>query len=163
MRIILTPNKARKMRLTTLTWVLLALAGMVQAQPNYAHKAKGRVKITAATEIGGTIVQPGKYDVREVNTAEGTELVFSHSVMDPFVQETVWPYEDVVVARARADEQSLNTASKKTHLEIAPQSAEAVALEIRGKNVEYVLSPSALEPTSVPSAMAGSAAGDPNQ
>jgi hypothetical protein len=126
--------------------VVLALAGFANAEATssaHSHKAKdGRLTITAPTEVGGAILQPGDYEVRESNSPSGPVVEFVHHFWNELASELLQADEEEVVARVKFTEQALNSPSKHTHLMLASNTADATGLEIRGNAVGYVFDPS---------------------
>src|ERR1700694_525712 len=71
--------------------VILALAGFANADAMsaaHAHKGKkGSLKITTPTEVGGVILQPGDYEVKEVKSPNGPVVEFVHLFETPWAPE----------------------------------------------------------------------------
>jgi len=135
-----------KRNLAALLLGMVALAGVASAA-GHAHKSKtGHLKIATPTEVGGTILQPGDYSVREINSPDGAMVEFVQVNYDPAAPEGIWPYEEEVVARVKTTEQVLSERPKHTQLQLAPEAANAIALEIRGDAVEYLFEQSPVEP-----------------
>jgi hypothetical protein len=129
--------------------VVLALAGFANADAMYsAHShagKKGSMKITAPTEVGGIILQPGDYQVKEVNSPSGPVVEFVHLFDNFYVQDSGLPVHDQeVVGQVRVTEQAVSSTPKRTQLLLASDTANATALEIRGDDVEYLFAPSEL-------------------
>jgi hypothetical protein len=132
-------NPITKRNFAALFVAMVVLAGVANAE-GHAHKAKkGRLKITMPTQAGDALLQPGDYTVREVNSKDGAVVEFVRVTFDTTVQEGVWPYEEEVVARVKSSEQALSAPPKHTQLLLAPEAANAIALEIRGDAVKYLL------------------------
>jgi hypothetical protein len=128
--------------------VVLALAGFANADAMssaHSHKGKkGNLKITAPTEVGGTILQPGDYEVKEVNSPSGSVVEFVH-LFDNFTAPEGLPVHDQeVVARVKFTGQALSSLPNRTQLQLASNTANAIALEIRGDDVEYLFGPTQL-------------------
>src|SRR5262252_7489516 len=77
-----------------LSGIVLAFAGFAHAgsvgtQPSQkAEKAKkGTLKIAAATNVGGLRLEPGEYEVKQVNSAAGSVVRFTRYTYDPYAQE----------------------------------------------------------------------------
>jgi membrane-associated protease RseP (regulator of RpoE activity) len=121
--------------------VVLALAGFANADGMYSahsHKAKkGHLTITAPIEVGGAILQPGNYEVREANSPSGSVVEFVHQFRNELASELVQADEEEVVARVQYTEQALSSPPKHTRLILASDTAEAASLEIRGSAVGY--------------------------
>src|ERR1700694_2070543 len=62
--------------------VVLALAGFANASSMYSshsHKAKkGHFTLTSSTDVGGITLQPGDYEVKEVEPPSGPAVEFVH-------------------------------------------------------------------------------------
>lgn len=115
--------------------VVLALTGFAHAE----HKAKtGHMTITTATEIGGVMLQPGNYDVREVKTADGPKVEFVRHVWNEQASELVQADEEVVVGRVNVSEQALGATPKHTQIVSQSNDKNTAVLEIRGDAVAYV-------------------------
>jgi hypothetical protein len=116
--------------------VILALATFANAE---IHKAKkGSLKITATTEVGGIVLQPGDYEVKEINSASGPAVEFVHLFDNFTVGDSGLPvHNEEIVGQVKVTEQALSSAPKHTQLQVAANPAEAVALEIRGDDVSY--------------------------
>ena len=135
-------SSARTLTLAVVFASLLAFVGTAHAD-GHSHKVKkGNLKIKTLTVVGGTILQPGDYEVRKVSSPDGTMVEFVQVVYVPASPETFWPYEEQVVARVKSTEQALSAPPKHTRLQLAPETMIASVLEIRGDEVEYVFAPS---------------------
>ncbi len=126
--------------------VVLAFAGFANAaamSSAHSHKGKkGNLKITASTEVGGIILQPGDYQVREVTSPSGPVVEFVHQFRNELASELGQADEEEVVARVQYTEQVLSSTPKYTRLILASNAADAASLEIRGNAVGYVFDPS---------------------
>jgi hypothetical protein len=129
--------------------VVLTFAGVANAvamSSAHAHKVKsGQLTITAPTEVGGTILQPGEYEVKEANSPTGPviEFVAHHDGNELAVGEQLAQVdEEEVVARVRFTEQALSSPPKHTQLILASNAADASGLQIRGNDVSYAFAPS---------------------
>lgn len=126
---------------------VLAFAGVVNANAlsfAHVHKAKkGHLTIMAPTEVGGTILQPGDYEVKVVNSASEAVLEFVHQFRNKLGSELVQADQEEVVASVKFTEQALNSTPKRTQLMLASwYSTDVIGLEIRGSAVGYVFAPS---------------------
>lgn len=131
-----------KRNLAALLMGMVALTGVANAE-GHAHKGKtGNLKITAPTKVGGTILQPGDYRVREINSPDGAVVEFVLQTFDVFAPDGTSPYDEEVVARVKTTEQVLSERPKHTELRHASDAESAVALDIRGDAVEYQFEPS---------------------
>lgn len=125
--------------------VMLALTGFANAGGMYSshwHKAKrGNFTITAPTEVGGIILQPGEYEVREAKSPSGPVIEFARQFRNELASELVQADQEEVVARVQYTEQALSSPLKRTQLILASDAgsdtAEAARLEIRGSAVGY--------------------------
>jgi hypothetical protein len=123
--------------------VVLAFAGVANAHAMslaHAHKAKkGHLTIMASTEVGGTILQAGEYEVREAKSSSGPVIEFVHQFRNESASELVQADQEEVVAQMQFTKQELNSPSKQTQLMLASwYSTEAIGVEIRGNAVGYV-------------------------
>jgi hypothetical protein len=126
---------------------VLVFAGLANADAMssaHPHKGKkGTMTITSPTEVGGLTLQPGDYQVREVNSPSGPVVEFVHLFDNIYVQDTGLPFHDQeVVGQVRVTEKALSSLPKHTQLILASDTAEAASLEIRGSAVGYEFPPS---------------------
>lgn len=127
--------------------LILAFAAFANADAmssGHSHKGKkGSLKITAQTEVGGITLQPGDYEVKEVNSASGTVVEFVRQFDDFTVQDSGLPvHNQEVVGLVQVTEQALSAPPKQTQLQLEPKTADAIGLVIRGDDVEYSFAPS---------------------
>ena len=139
--------------------VVLALAAFTNAaamSSAHSHKGKkGTLTITAPTEVGGIILQPGDYRVREINSPSGPVVEFVHLFDNFTAQEGLPVHDQEVVGQVKVTEQALSLPAKQTQLMLSSwYSTDAIGLEIRGNAVGYVFAPSQM--TVKPGAMATS-------
>jgi len=136
---------ARRAHLATVLLAgVVALAGVAKAE-GHSHKAKsGGLTITSPTEVGGTILQPGEYEVREANSADGRVVEFVHHFRNETASELVQADEEEVAVRVKFTGQALNEPPKQTQLQLASNTHDATGVEIRGNAVEYVFAPAQL-------------------
>ena len=86
-----------RMRLfTALAGIVLAFGGFAQAgsigaqHSQKAEKAKkGTLKIAAASNVGGLRLEPGEYEVKQVNSAAGPVVRFTRYTCNPYALEGV--------------------------------------------------------------------------
>lgn len=86
-----------RMRLfTALAGIVLAFGGFAQAgsigaqHSQKAEKAKkGTLKIAAASNVGGLRLEPGEYEVKQVNSAAGPVVRFTRYTYNPYALEGV--------------------------------------------------------------------------
>jgi hypothetical protein len=133
-------TSARKYNTAALFAVLLALTSFANAESLFGgHKGKiGNLKITVPTEVGGVSLQPGEYEVKEVNAPNGRAVEFIREVYNPYAQEGLNPHEEEVVGQVEFTSQALDAAPKHTQLVLTPDTQKAMALKVRGGAVEYV-------------------------
>jgi len=127
--------------------VILALATFANADAMHSahsHKGKkGTLKITVPTDVGGIVLQPGDYEVKEVESPSGPVVEFVHLFDNFTVGDSGLPvHEQEIVGQVKVSEQALSSRPKHTQLQLASNTAEAVALEIRGDDVAYEFAPS---------------------
>jgi hypothetical protein len=123
--------------LAALLGVILALAGFANAANS--HKSKtGSLTIAVPTEVGGVVLQPGDYEVREINSASGAAVEFVRLFDNLVASEGMPIYDEEVVAEVPFTGQALSAAPKQTQLRLAPDKTRATALEIRGNAVDYL-------------------------
>jgi hypothetical protein len=123
--------------------VVLALAAFASAadmSSGHSHK-KGNLKITAQTEVGGIVLQPGDYQVREIDSAGGPVVEFIHLFNNYTAQEGLPVYEQAVVGQVKVTEQALSSLPTHTQLQLASKTADAIGLVIRGDDVAYSFAP----------------------
>jgi plastocyanin len=123
--------------------VVLSLAGVASAHAMSLARAhtskKGHLTIMASTEVGGTILQAGEYEVREAKSSSGPVIEFVQQFHNESSSELVQADQEKVVARMQFTKQELNSPSKQTELMLASwYSTEAIGVEIRGNAVGYV-------------------------
>ena len=142
-----------RMRLVT------ALAGIVLAFAGFAHAGavgtsasqkpqkakKGTLNITVATDVGGITLEPGKYEVKQVNSATGPVVRFTRFTFNaPY---PVWSesyeggrpeYDWETVAEVKVTMQPLASKTIRTELLLASNGDKALGLEIRGNSFDYL-------------------------
>lgn len=123
--------------------MVMALAGFANAQttPSHSHK-KGMLKITAPTEVGGTVLQAGNYTVRETKSPDGPVVEFIRVVHNEQASELVQADEEELVARVKFTPQVLSAAPK--HTQVASNTNDATSLEIRGNPIAYTFTSAAM-------------------
>jgi hypothetical protein len=126
--------------------VILALGTFASAgdmQSGHSHKGKkGDLKITVQTEVGGIVLQPGDYQVREIDSASGPMMEFVRQFENFTVTDSGLPqYEQETAGQVKVSEQALSSLPKHTHLQLEQKTADAIALVIRGDNVAYSFAP----------------------
>jgi hypothetical protein len=122
--------------------VILALAAFASAADGHSHKGKkGDLKITVQTEVGGIVLQPGDYQVREIDSASGPVVEFVRLFNNYTAQEGLPVYEQETVGQVKVSEQALSSLPKHTQLQLEPKTADAIGLTIRGDDVAYSFAP----------------------
>jgi hypothetical protein len=141
---------------------VLVLAGFANADAMssaHSHKGKkGAMTITVPTEVGGILLQPGEYEVKEANSPGGLVIEFVHLWTDYTIGDSGRTlYNQDVVGQVKVTEQALSSPPKHTQLILASETAKATSLEIRGSAISYEFDQPALSaaPNAAPSAMAG--------
>ena len=127
---------------TALASLVLVLAGFAHADsagPHRSQKAKkGTLKITVATDVGGVTLEPGNYEVKQVNSSAGPVIRFTRVTYDPYAPEAVPAYQWEVVAEVKCAVEPLASTPQRTALLFASNSPRAIGLEIRGNSVDYL-------------------------
>ncbi|PYX96497.1 MAG: hypothetical protein DMG71_05595 [Acidobacteria bacterium] len=131
---------------TAVAGIILALSGAAYADGTTAAatsqkplKAKGgTLKISEATDVAGVILEPGKYEVKQVNSKAGLAIRFTLFTYDHFAEEAQSPYEWDVVAEVKVTVQPLTSKATHTDLKVASDGRKAIALQIRGNSFEYL-------------------------
>jgi hypothetical protein len=120
---------------------MFALGGIAHAETANAswHKGKtGTMKLTAPTEVGGVLLQPGNYEVKPRKSPAGAAIEFARWIENPYAQEALPVWNRELIATVPAVPRMLSSAPSTTELLLAPaDSAKATGLQIRGDNVEY--------------------------
>jgi hypothetical protein len=105
-------------------------------------KAKGgTLKISAAADVGGVTLEPGEYEVKQVNSPAGPVIRFTSVTLNPFAEyaeESLPPYWWEVVAKVKVTMRPLASKATRTELRLAPDGVTAIALQIRGNSVDYL-------------------------
>lgn len=121
--------------------VLFAMTGIAQAEAvnvAWSKSARGTLKITVPTEVGGTLLPPGSYEVKVRNSGGSSAVEFARWTYNPYAQEGLPVWDREVVATVNAIPQETASAARHTGLLLASSGgSRAVALQIRGESVEY--------------------------
>jgi hypothetical protein len=137
---------------TALAGIILALAGLAHAgtvgtqRSQKPQKAKkGTVNITVATDVGGITLEPGEYEVKQVNSATGPVVRFTRFTFNaPY---PIWSesyeggrpeYDWETVAEVKVTMQPLASTAIRTKLLLASNGDKALGLEIRGNSFDYL-------------------------
>jgi hypothetical protein len=133
---------------TALAGVLLVFSGVaygngpVAAASSRLPKAKGgTLKISAAADVGAVTLEPGEYEVKQVNSPAGPVIRFTSVTLNPFAgyaEESLPPYWREVVAKVKVTMQPLASKATRTELRLASDGLKAVALQIRGNGFDYL-------------------------
>jgi hypothetical protein len=115
-----------------LACLALALAGSADAKTK-----KGTLKIMAAANIGGVTLEPGEYEVKQVNSSVGPVIRFTRITYNPYAPEAVYAYQWDVVAEVRCTVEPLASTPQHTVLLFDPNSTKIIGLQIRGNSVTY--------------------------
>lgn len=119
----------------------LALGGSAFAQTNNLKVGKtGQFTLKQEAKVGGTLLAPGNYEVRQRSTSTGHYMEFTlvteqanASESRPFISD----YR--VVAKIPCSMEALNTPVARTSEQISNGTvAQLKSLEIRGENVEHL-------------------------
>ncbi|HET7208990.1 MAG TPA: hypothetical protein VFI95_20610 [Terriglobales bacterium] len=142
---------SRRNLLTAIAGVVLAFSGIAYAAGaadpvatkayQKAPKAKGgTLTISAATDVGSVTLEPGKYEVKQVNSPAGPVIRFTLVTPNPYAEyaEESLPLSWwEVVARVKVTMQPLTSKATRTALRFEPDGSQAVALQIRGNSFDY--------------------------
>jgi hypothetical protein len=90
------------------------LSALAAAAPDHS-KEIGSLKLAAATMFGDVVLQPGKYEVSDVNVGEKHFVEFSQIVEDDYVPEGQSVYVRQVVARVGSTPETLDAIAALTH------------------------------------------------
>lgn len=131
-------------RLIAILGTALAFAEFAQAEsvpsqnPQKVEKArKGTLYIAAAMNIGGLTLEPGDYEVKQVNSAAGPVVRFTRLTYNAFAEDSASLYEWETVGEVRVTLQTLTAKAKHTGLMRGSDGA-AIGLEISGNRVDYL-------------------------
>jgi hypothetical protein len=134
--------------LTALAGIILAFAGLAHAgavstaRSEKPQKSKeGTLKIAVATDVGGVTLEPGEYEVKQVNSPAGPVVRFTSVTVNPYAEyaeESLPPYWWEVVAKVKVTMQPLASRAVHTELRFASEGGKAVALQIRGNSYDYL-------------------------
>ena len=132
--------------------IVTALAGAVLVFAGFAHAGavgtqrsqqaekskKGTLIIAAATEIGGLTLEPGEYEVKQVNAASGPVVKFVKYTYNPYAQEGLSVHQWDEAGKVRVTLQSMDSKAARTELLTAADSDKPVGLQIRGNSFQYL-------------------------
>lgn len=104
------------------------------------HEHAGKsdtLKIAGATDLGGVVLQPGKYDVRHIDSGKEHFVEFAQTIRNDYAPEGMTVYEQKVVARVNCTREPLDSTVART--ELLPKTDGTTAhLEIRGEKVVHL-------------------------
>ena len=129
--------------------LFIALSGMVLAFAGFAHAGsvdtprsakakKGTLNIAAATTVGGLRLEPGEYEVKQVNSAAGPVVRFTRYTYNAYAPEGQSVYEWETIGEAKVTMQALVSKAEHTKLLLPANGDKAIGLEIRGNSAEYL-------------------------
>ena len=125
--------------------IILALAGLAHAgvvgmeRPQKAEKAKkGTLIITVAAEVRGVTLEPGEYEVKQVNSKSGPVVRFTKYTYNPYAQEGLSVHQWDVVAEVSVTLQSLASKAERTQLLADSKGDKPIGLQIRGNSFDYL-------------------------
>jgi hypothetical protein len=131
--------------LTALAGIVLAFArfadaGAVGTQPSQKAEngKKGTLNIAVATNVGGLRLEPGTYEVKQVNSAAGPVVRFTRYTYNPYAQEGQSVHQWETIGEAKVTMQALASKAKHTRLLVASNSDKPIGLEISGKSADYL-------------------------
>ena len=137
-----------KQRIVTRMPVLAILAGTILALTGLAHAdismqqphkvKKGTFETTVATKLGAVTLEPGSYEVKEVDSTTGPFLRFTKVTENYQVPEGLPVYDWEVVAEVKCTVEPLQSKTEHTGFLLASDTGKAVGLKIRGSSVEYL-------------------------
>jgi hypothetical protein len=130
---------------TALAGIVLAFAGFAHAGPGGTQRSrkaerakKGTLNIAAATNVGGLRLEPGEYEVKQVNSAAGPAVRFIRYTYNPYAQEGLSVHQWESVGEAKVTMQALASRAKHTKLLVAANGDKAIGLEISGNSTDYL-------------------------
>jgi hypothetical protein len=127
---------------TALAVMVLTLAGFAQAGAigmECSHKAKkGTLITTMATTIGGVTLEPGEYEVKQVNSKKGRVVRFTRYTYNPYTQEAVSPHEWETVAEVKITLRAADSVAARTELLVDSNTNQPIGLQVRGNNYDYL-------------------------
>jgi len=135
----------RMFLVAAVTVMVLAVSSLAQAgaigteRPQKTEKAKkGTLIITVSTEVGRVTLEPGEYEVKQVNSMGGPVVRFTKYTYNPYAQEGLPVHQWDVVAEVSVIMQALDTKAVRTQLLADSNSGKPIGLEIRGNRFHYV-------------------------
>jgi len=139
-------NIVNRIRLfTALAGIVFAFAGFAHAgavgtqRSQKAEKAKkGTLNIAAATNVGGLRLEPGEYEVKQVNSAAGPVVRFTRYTYNAYAQEGLSVHQWETVGEAKVTMQALASTAKHTKLLVAANGDQTIGLEISGNRADYL-------------------------
>jgi hypothetical protein len=126
-------NRTRVVAALACTFLVFAGFAHAKEQPK-----KGTLKITVATEVSGLMLEPGEYELKQVKSANGPVIRFTHYTYNPYAQEGVSTHQWDVVGEIRVAVQSQDSKAVRTQLLTESNSNKLVGLQIRGNSFQYL-------------------------
>jgi hypothetical protein len=127
---------------TALAGIVVAFAGFAHAGLAGTQKAekakKGTLNIAAATNVGGLRLEPGEYEVKQVNSSTGPVVRFTRYSYNPYAQEGQSVHEWETIGEAKVTTQALASKAEHTKLLLTSNGDKAIGLEIRGNSADYL-------------------------
>lgn len=127
--------------LAVLITTFIALGTVSYAQSDQLKVGKtGQIALEQDTMIGNTLLPAGSYEARHRRSANGHFVEFTH-VVENYVgpQESLSPYDWVVVAEVPCTMQLLNAPVTRTSMAISKGTVPHLdSLSIRGENVVHI-------------------------
>ena len=138
----------RTRRVAAVAGIMLALAGAsfaggpVTSTPHRPKSAntkanKGSLKISASTEINGVVLEPGEYEVKQVNSAAGPVVRFTRYTYNLYAPEGLPSQQWDFVAEVAVTTKPLAAKAGRTELLLASNGNKPIGLQIRGNNLDY--------------------------
>ena len=130
---------------TALAGIVLAFTGFAHAgaggtqRSQKAEKAKkGTLNIAVATNVGSLRLEPGEYEVKQVNSAAGPVVRFTRYTYNAYAQEGLSVHQWETVGEAKVTMQALASTAKHTKLLVAANGDQTIGLEISGNRADYL-------------------------
>ena len=115
-----------------------AKADAMQQTYNAKEPKKGTLSIAVTTEVSGLMLEPGEYELKQVKSANGPVIRFTHYTYNPYAQEGVSTHQWDVVGEIRVAVQSQDSKAVRTQLLTESNSNKLVGLQIRGNSFQYL-------------------------
>jgi hypothetical protein len=139
----------RRSLFAALAGIVLALSGVAHAGGAVAAatlqrppKAKGgTLTISTPAEVGCVALEPGKYEVKQVNSKTGPAIRFTLVTPNPYAEyaeESLPLFWWEVVAKVKVTMQPLASKATRTEMKLAFDGGKAIGLQIRGNSFGYL-------------------------